>query len=117
MRKSIFLVGSLILVIGFVLYQLGFSYELHQTLLGKWMAQFAKPVISWGLSLEVFAVVLEFTGGLLAMFGFVLCFASVARSGGTRVIEHIRVVTNCRFCGAEIDKDSLFCKSCNKSQG
>jgi hypothetical protein len=126
MRRSIFLVGSAMLVIGFIFYQFGFSAELHQaTLLGRWLNEIAGPVASWGLSLDDVAVILQFIGGLLVVFGLVVCFAGVARSDKiqfqSRSIEPERTepkgaVKNCKFCGAEIKEGSTFCSSCNKSQ-
>lgn len=126
MRRSIFLVGSAMLVIGFILYQFGFSAELHQaTLLGRWLDEVARPATSWGLSPEEVAVILQFIGGLLAVFGLIVCFAGVARLDKIRFqsrsvepqkTEPKGTVKNCRFCGTEIEEGSTFCPSCNKSQ-
>ena len=121
MKRSVFLAGSLMLVIGFISYQFGLSSELHPTtLLGAWLAEFAKLMTSWGLSLEIVAVMLQFVGGLIAIFGLVICFAGAASA--TRIIarpiesQKKESSTNCRFCGAEIEAGSSFCPKCTKSQ-
>ena len=125
MKRSIFLVGALMLVIGFVLHQFGFSSELHQTtLLGTWLAYVARLFAPLGLSIEATAVILQFAGGLLAIFGLLVCFAAVARSSGARFQgvpvaasnKPVRTVANCRFCGAQIEPGSSFCPACKKSQ-
>ena len=126
MGRLRFLVGSVMLVTGFLLYQVGLSSELHPTtVLGQWLAEFAKSAFPWGSSIEVIAVMLQFIGGLLAIFGLIVCFAAVARSNGARFqsrpmdparIRPTRTVTNCKFCGAEVAQGSLFCSNCSKSQ-
>lgn len=126
MRRSIFLVGSLMLVVGFIVYQFGFSSELHQTtLLGRLWAQLGRTAILGRLTLEAVAVILQFAGGLLAIFGLIVCFAAVARPNETRpksgTIEYLttepeRASVNCRFCAAQIVDGSSFCPVCKKSQ-
>jgi hypothetical protein len=126
MDRSRFLIGTIMLVTGFILYQLGLSSELHPTtLLAQWLAEFAKSAAPWSLSPEVIAVMLQLTGGLLAIFGLIVCFAGVARPNGTRFQSRpmdpartrpTRTVTNCKFCGVEIRPGSSFCPSCKKSQ-
>jgi len=126
MKRSVFLAGSIMLVVGFILYQFGFSYELHQTtLLARWLAQLANPIIQRGLSLEGAAIILQFTGGLLTIFGIIICFAGVAgHSKASLMSRSVKPVetgtesdtTNCRFCGARIEEGSSFCSKCNKSQ-
>jgi hypothetical protein len=126
MRRSIFLAGSLMIIAGFMLYQFGFSSELNQsTLLWTWLTKLAKPVVHYGLSLELIALILQFSGGLLLLFGLVICFAGVASSkmiqfaGGH--IEHsrkapARIISSCRFCGAGFKDSSTFCSACGRSQ-
>jgi len=126
MKRSVFLAGSVMLVVGFILYQFGLSYELHQTtLLAKWLAQFVNPLIQRGLSLEGAAIMFQFTGGLLAIFGVIVCFAGVAGPNKTALVSRAvkpagtgtgSDATNCRFCGARIEEGSSFCSQCNKSQ-
>jgi len=111
---------------GFVLHQFGFSSELHQsTLLWTWLTDLGKPVTHYGLSFEVIALVLQFSGGLLILFGLVVCFAGVAGSKTIqfidRPVEHSReapaaISANCRFCGAGFKESSSFCSVCGKSQ-
>jgi hypothetical protein len=121
MRRRVFLLGSVMLVVGFVLYQFGLSSELHQTtLLRTWLAELSKPLIQRGISLEVMTILFEFGGGLLVIFGLIVCFAGAARSNHVthlvRAAEPARITSKCRFCGAEIEEGSTFCPSCKKSQ-
>jgi hypothetical protein len=111
---------------GFMLHQFGFSSELHQsTLLWTWVVDLARPVTHYGLSFEAIALVLQFSGGLLTLFGLVVCFAGVAGSKTIQFIdspvEHSRETptatsANCRFCGTEFKESSSFCSGCGKSQ-
>ncbi len=112
------------LFVGFILYQLGMSSELHQTtFVARWLARLVEPATSRGLSLDIVAVILQFTGGLIAIFGLIICFAGVARSTETqivtRAIEPARseseAVATCKFCGANIQEGLSFCPKCNKS--
>ena len=126
MRRSIFLVGCLMIVAGFIFYQFGLSSELHQsTLLWTRLTELAKPVVHYGLSFEVIALILQFSGGLLTLSGLVICFTGVASSKMVqfvdRPVEHLRempaeIVDNCRFCGAGFKESSTFCSVCGRSQ-
>jgi hypothetical protein len=121
MRRTVFFLGSIMLVVGFILYQFGLSSELHQTtLLRSWLADLSKPLISRGISLDAITILFEFGGGLLVIFGLIVCFAGAARPNQimhpTRRAEPTRATSKCRFCGAEIQVGSSFCPSCNKSQ-
>jgi hypothetical protein len=123
MKRSIFALGSIMLFFGFILYQLGMSSELHQTtFLARWLGKLAEPLTCRGLSLEIVSIILQFVGGLIAIFGLVICFAGVARSKTqilTRAMESKRseskAVSTCKFCGADIEEGLSFCPKCNKS--
>jgi hypothetical protein len=121
MRRTVFLIGSMMLVVGFILYQFGLSSELYQTtLLRSWLADLSKPLITRGISLEAITILLEFGGGLLVIFGLIVCFEGAARPNYTtrpaRPVEPTRNTSKCRFCGADVQEGSTFCPSCNKSQ-
>jgi len=121
MRRTVFILGSIMLVVGFILYQFGLSSELHQTtLLRTWLADLSKPLISRGISLDAITILFEFGGGLLVIFGLIVCFAGAARPNHithpARPAEPTRATSKCRFCGAEVQEGSTFCPSCNKSQ-
>ena len=114
------------LIVGFILYQFGISSELHQTtLLAKWLNQLAGPLTSWGLSQEALAIILQFTGGLITIFGLIICFAAAARPNQPQFkarptepssVQPTKPIVKCRFCDAEIEYGSSFCPNCNKSQ-
>lgn len=113
-------------VVGFVLYQIGFSYELRQAaLLRTWLDEFVGLLTTWSLRSEVAAIVLQFTGGVLLILGLLVCFTGINASDNTRFAGKYAPrsratpkvnVTNCRFCGEKIREDASFCPSCEKSQ-
>jgi len=77
----------------------------------------------------LFAVFLEFSGGIIAILGLILAIGGVASPQRieTRYVQAppqpsanprqlLIQQFNCKFCGAEIEKDELFCPKCRKAQ-
>ena len=113
-----FLTSAGIMILGFFINQLGFYVILRQPTWIDWLPQ------------DLFGMALEFGGGLLLIFGFIMFISnalseSVVREGPvTRKASRVSALKNrlmgspvqCKYCGAEISKDALFCPVCQKSQ-
>jgi len=82
-----------------------------------------------GQSVALFAVLLEFGGGIIAILGLIIAISGVAapQRMETRYVQappqpsvnptHVLIrQSSCKFCGAEIDEDELFCPKCRKAQ-
>ncbi|MCJ7505284.1 hypothetical protein MUP05_02265 [Candidatus Bathyarchaeota archaeon] len=78
MRRSTFLIGSLMLVVSFTFHEFGLMSTLHQqNLFGELLAEVAE-MIRWERSLGLLAALFQLFGGILAIFGLIVCFAGVA---------------------------------------
>lgn len=124
MGKLTLAIGTLVLISGFVIYQLGFSIVLHQTVILSPLA----TIFPESSSLDLIGTVLEFGGGILGIIGFIICISSAIstqRKETLREITKLRAfsyeeptspIRRCKFCGAEIDEQAVFCPVCNRSQ-
>jgi len=123
MGKLTFAFGTLILISGFVIYQLGFSITFHQALLSPLASIFPEPY------LDLIGVALKFGGGILGIIGFLICISNaistqrkitlreISKLRATPPAEKTTIHTHpCKFCGAQIDKRTNFCPACNRSQ-
>lgn len=111
--------GGLMLILGFILYQIGFSIMQQQSLL---MADIGKFLLPWFDKKELIGLILEFGGGLVAILGLIITVAGGISSavGGVALSQSIdtsgRPAMTCKFCGAEMPAGEVFCSSCHKSQ-
>jgi len=82
-----------------------------------------------GQSTDLFAVFLQFGGGIVAIFGLIIAISGVAAPQGTKAryvqaqpqplaktAQPFMQQFNCKFCGAEIEKDEVFCPKCRRAQ-
>jgi hypothetical protein len=115
------IVGFILIVLGFLAYQVGFSFILGQTEL---MIKYIKMVVPESYPMDTLGLALQFGGGIVAIIGFLLCISSLSTRVVTR-IQEVKTVTEappavsgpkCRFCGGAIGVDSAFCTVCGKSQ-
>lgn len=120
--------GTVILIGGFLIYQLGFSIVLHQAGIPSPLA----TIFPEGSDLAFIGTVLEFAGGILGIIGFIICISSaistqrketlreIAKLGAFRAPpryeEPITPARKCKFCGTEMDELAVFCPVCNRSQ-
>jgi hypothetical protein len=114
-------VGFILIVLGFLAYQVGFSFILSQT---EFMVKYITMVVPEHYPMDTIGLALQFGGGIVAIVGFLLCVSSLAHPVVTR-IQEVKTVTEtppavsgpkCRFCGGAIGVDSAFCTVCGKSQ-
>jgi len=123
MGRLTFATGTLILIIGFIIYQFGLLITLHQaTFTGQLVA-----IFPGGSSLDLIGVALEFGGGILGLIGLVICISNAISTQRKETLREIRELKatlskmltpkrRCKFCGAEIDEETTFCSVCNRSQ-
>jgi len=123
MGRLTFATGTLILIIGFIIYQFGLLITLHQaTFTGQLVA-----IFPGGSSLDLIGVALEFGGGILGLIGLVICISNAISTQRKETLREIRELKatlskmltpkrRCKFCGAEIDEQATFCPVCNRSQ-
>jgi hypothetical protein len=113
--------GFILIVLGFLAYQVGFSFILRQTEL---MIKYITMVVPESYPMDTIGLALQFGGGIVAIIGFLLCVSSLSTRVVTR-IQEVKTVTEappvvsgqkCRFCGGAIGVDSAFCTVCGKSQ-
>jgi len=82
-----------------------------------------------GQPVGFFAVFLQFSGGIIAILGLIIAIGGVASPQRieTRYVQlppqpsanPMQLLTrqfSCKFCGAEIEKDEVFCPKCRKAQ-
>jgi hypothetical protein len=115
--------GTILLMLGFVTYQLGilatFRYESVANRLPKSLVTLLPP--------EVGGVMLQFVGGLMGILGFVVYMSGAVSSQERRIRELEALLASrreelltpaklCKFCGAEIENQAIFCAVCGKSQ-
>ena len=94
-------VGFILIVLGFLAYQVGFSFILKETEL---MIKYINMVVPEHYPMNLIGLALQFGGGIIAIIGFLLCAPPVV-SG-----------PKCRFCSGTVGPDSAFCTVCGKSQ-
>lgn len=124
MGRSTLAIGTFILISGFVIHQLGFSIALRQTIILSLLA----TIFPESSSLDLIGTVLEFGGGVLGIIGFIICISgaiSTQHKETLREITKLRALPyqgpttptrRCKFCGAEIDEQAVFCPKCDRSQ-
>lgn len=114
--------GFILIVLGFLAYQVGFSFILKETEL---MIKYITMVVPENYPMNTIGLALQFGGGIIAIIGFLLCISALSTPVVTR-IQEVKTVTEaappvpsgpkCRFCGGVVGADSAFCTVCGKSQ-
>jgi hypothetical protein len=118
-------VGSLLLILGFVGYQVGVHLLPggNQTLRGylaPFMPKMSVPTDTLGLALQ-------FVGGIVAIVGLVMCLSALAQPVViTQELESVppppasapvaAPKIRCPFCGERMDEGTIFCPACGRSQ-
>ena len=82
-----------------------------------------------GQSVALSAVLLQLGGGIIAILGLIIAISGVAApqrietryvqappQPSAKVTQPVMQLFNCKFCGAEIEKDEVFCPKCRKAQ-
>jgi len=116
--------GTLLLVLGFVTYQLGLLVTFRSTEFQGQLPSFLRGILPTGLM----GVAMQLGGGITAIVGFIVCICGAVFSYNKQILRQLedliatrseeRVVPmlRCRFCGAELEEQAIFCPVCNKSQ-
>lgn len=118
MDRKQFIIGFIILVIGFIGYRFGVAINIAQNLL------VANLVLNYAPTdnLDLLGILLEFGGGIVMLLGVVISVAALSKE--KLVIQKPEVQTQkeakveiikCKFCSAEMG-DNTFCPNCGRSQ-
>ena len=111
------------------MYQFGISMiELPRNYLSE-LANSVLAALFPGQSVGLFAVLLQFGGGIIAILGLIIAISGVAApqrietlyvqappQPSAKVTQPVMQLFNCKFCGAEIEKEEVFCPKCRKAQ-
>ncbi|MCJ7759927.1 hypothetical protein MUP59_02140 [Candidatus Bathyarchaeota archaeon] len=134
--------GSLLLVAGFIIYQLGiFMVEQPRNLLGE-EANAIFAYLAPGQTVELSSVMMKFIGGIVAILGLIVAMTGLSASqvnpddiqilkSSVRALESSvqalhastgsaqRVIQQsvCKFCGVKMAVSEIFCPACGKAQG
>jgi hypothetical protein len=127
MSKLSLWIGYGLMVIGFAIYQFGFSVTFNQS---AWLGEIARSILPGDIPFSLTATLLEFLGGLIGILGLLISISAAISSqrveiqrvlgkieSGTIRSEILTVARHpCKFCGATIPESELFCPVCGKSQ-
>ena len=128
--KAQALAGGVILVIGFLMYQTGVGIALEGSPYTLRFLEAATSLLRINLKTDTAIIFLEYVGGIIAILGFLVCVSSLAsrevvvlpqpgekREGGLLEggLLSSEPVLKCKFCGAYIDKDDIFCAKCKRA--
>jgi hypothetical protein len=116
-RKQ-FIIGFIILVIGFIGYRFGVAINIAQNLL------VANLVLNYAPTddLDLLGILLEFGGGIIMLLGVVISVAAlskeklVVQKPGEQTQKKVEgEAIRCKFCSGEMG-DNTFCPNCGRSQ-
>ena len=133
--KAKTIIGAILLIFGFLMYQTGISIALEQT---PYTLDFLKSFIEFlGINLKTDRAILtiEYIGGLVAIAGFLICISELsskeiitvtpsAEKKGDGILEggllggglfSSKPTLKCKYCGAYIDENDAFCSKCNRA--
>jgi len=116
-------------MLGFIIYQLGISVI---ALPRGYLSEAENSVLATlfpGQPVDLLAVFLQFGGGIIAILGLIVAISGVATPQRTEIryvqappqpsarpTQFLIRQFNCKFCGAEIEENELFCPKCRKAQ-
>jgi hypothetical protein len=114
---------------GFIIYQFGISMiQLPRSYLSE-IANGTFAALFPGQPVDLFAVFLQFGGGIIAILGLIIAIGGVVSPQRTETLyvqappqpsarptQLLIRQFNCKFCGAEIQENELFCPKCRKAQ-
>ena len=120
------LIGGVILIIGFLMYQTGISIALESN---PYTLAFLKETISFlqiNLKNNIAIILIEYLGGIIAIIGFLICISSLSskeKVSDTSILRKVEekeappteTILKCKYCGAYIDKDDIFCAKCDRA--
>jgi hypothetical protein len=129
--------GSVLLMLGFIAYQLGTSMIVLPKSYPSIVANSTITPLFLGQTTEFVAAFLQYGGGVVAFLGLIVAIIGVAASGEIEALQSsvqrlqssVQVLQtsayqpqpsvqrlSCRFCGASIEKDEFFCPTCGRAQ-
>jgi hypothetical protein len=130
MGRSRFIVGAVGIVVGFFVYQYGLFLtlgDLEASLVGLGLSDLSAALLSLFGSPALAGAILQLIGGIIAIAGLLVCISWIgsqrAMPSSTRAQRTAELVTQtkdsapkCKFCGAVMEPDAVFCPSCQRAQ-
>ena len=124
MGRLRFAAGAFGIIVGFFVYQYGFYLTLK---LSPTLFAWSVTLIPWIGSSELIGAVFQLVGGVLAIAGLLFCITWIgSQSREKRVTagfvppsqreSQILASRKCKFCGAAIESDAVFCPKCERAQ-
>ncbi|WP_455363972.1 hypothetical protein [[Eubacterium] cellulosolvens] len=123
--KARTLTGGIILLIGFLMYQTGVSIALESNPYTLNFLDSVTSLLRINLRNDLLIVLIEYVGGIIAIVGFLVCVSSLTSKEFVRVtptaetaqeeMAPSEIIPKCKFCGAYIDEEDVFCAKCNRA--
>jgi len=125
MGRLRFVTGAFGIVVGFLVYEYGLFLTLN---LWPSLSSETLSFVPWIGSVAVMGALLQLIGGMLGITGLLSCIAWVgsqpkekSKASGFRRTPEVDVLPvptgpRCKFCGAVMESDSVFCPKCERSQ-
>lgn len=141
MKRTPLFLGSFLLILGIIVYELGLSMTLHQQVS---LLAFVTNLFPDVQTVELVGILLQLSGGVIIVSGFVSTVSSIVsielenqrrnlvdeilakleekigkmltRQSSNVTSQVSQITRTCRFCGAKLDGGDRFCPSCGKSQ-
>ncbi|WP_455367687.1 hypothetical protein [[Eubacterium] cellulosolvens] len=123
--KARTLTGGIILLIGFLIYQTGVSIILESNPYALNFLNNVTSLLRINLGNNLMVMLIEYVGGIIAIIGFLICVSSLTSKEIVRVTQTVEKTTEemapsetmpkCKFCGAYIDEEDVFCAKCNRA--
>lgn len=128
-------IGGILLIIGFLMFQTGISIALEQI---PYTLDFLKrftEILQLNLKTPTVILLFEYVGGTIAIIGFLICVSGLTskepvplpstslEKGGGLLEEGLlggslftsEPTLKCKYCGAEIDQGAVFCQKCHRA--
>lgn len=125
---SLLFVIIIVLIIGFMMNQIGLLIVLNQITLPSLISD----IYPNNISQDLIGMTIEMLGGILMISAFMIYIKTISPNQHKKILEEITKVTaqksavlseesttpiyHCKYCGAEIDEPLVFCPICNRSQ-
>jgi len=120
-----FITGAFEMILGFFVYEYGLFLTLN---LWPSLSGWSLGFVPWMVSVPVMGAFFQLIGGVLSIIGLLSCIAWVgsqpreklAPTGFRRVSEpNVHPPSSgrrCKFCGAPLESDQVFCPKCERAQ-
>ncbi len=133
MRRRVTVGGAFIPVLGFIIFQFGLLIVVDRP---AFLRSYLSEAFPENPTLDVMGLVLMFGGGIIAVSSILNMLKSIQTQHGetlreitslksslsntlpllTREVMELRIKRQCKFCGAIMAGDAIYCPVCKRSQ-